>query len=186
MTSNMLILRSLFVVVFLFCYTPYSSAQGVVKRTHTNDTNRPIKHRNNNVQRTKGTQKSKDSQEKLLEIEPTIGEVIDLGLSVKWSSKNIGAENVWDVGNYYSWGETKPKSEYSKDTYRYHLESNNNMNIGNRTKGIVYTIGGRREDECISNTKYDVATKTDSCMRIPTYAEIKELITDRQMLLSKV
>lgn len=31
-------------------------------------------------------------------------EYVDLGLSVKWVTCNIGAENSWDYGDYYSWG----------------------------------------------------------------------------------
>jgi hypothetical protein len=36
-------------------------------------------------------------------------EFIDLGLSVKWATRNLGATNPWDYGDYYAWGETTPK-----------------------------------------------------------------------------
>ena len=39
-------------------------------------------------------------------------EYVDLGLSVKWATCNIGAENPWDYGDYFAWGETEPKDEY--------------------------------------------------------------------------
>ncbi len=42
---------------------------------------------------------------------------VDLGLSVKWATYNIGASSPSDYGNYYAWGETKPKSEYTWDNY---------------------------------------------------------------------
>lgn len=42
---------------------------------------------------------------------------VDMGLSVKWSSVNIGANNPQDAGNYYSWGEVEPKEDYSWSTY---------------------------------------------------------------------
>jgi hypothetical protein len=29
---------------------------------------------------------------------------VDLGLSVKWADRNVGAENPWDNGAYFSWG----------------------------------------------------------------------------------
>jgi hypothetical protein len=32
------------------------------------------------------------------------GEGVDLGLSVKWADRNVGAENPWDNGAYFSWG----------------------------------------------------------------------------------
>ena len=42
-------------------------------------------------------------------------EYVDLGLSVKWATCNIGAENPEDYGNYYAWGETSTKSSYTED-----------------------------------------------------------------------
>ena len=34
------------------------------------------------------------------------GEYVDLGLSVKWATMNIGAERVIDHGGYFAWGES--------------------------------------------------------------------------------
>lgn len=42
---------------------------------------------------------------------------VDLGLSVKWAKCNVGASKPEDYGNYYAWGETTPKSNYSEDNY---------------------------------------------------------------------
>ena len=44
---------------------------------------------------------------------------IDLGLpsGLLWAETNIGAETAYDDGNYYAWGETSPKEEYSEATY---------------------------------------------------------------------
>lgn len=42
-------------------------------------------------------------------VEPsTIPEAIDLGLSVKWASFNLGAMAPEESGDYYAWGETEP------------------------------------------------------------------------------
>lgn len=40
------------------------------------------------------------------------GEVVDLGLSVKWATKNIGAESYEEFGGYYAWGETAEKESW--------------------------------------------------------------------------
>lgn len=40
---------------------------------------------------------------------------VDLGLSVKWAICNVGAENPEDFGDYFAWGETAPKSEYTEE-----------------------------------------------------------------------
>ncbi len=44
---------------------------------------------------------------------------VDLGLSVKWATCNVGATTPEGYGNYYAWGETKPKSTYNWSTYKY-------------------------------------------------------------------
>ncbi len=46
-------------------------------------------------------------------------EAIDLGLSVKWADRNLGASSSEEYGEYYAWGETSPKSEYSRSTLKY-------------------------------------------------------------------
>ena len=35
-------------------------------------------------------------------------EAIDLGLSVKWADRNVGASSPSDYGDYYAWGEIEP------------------------------------------------------------------------------
>ncbi|MCQ2243939.1 MAG: hypothetical protein MJZ32_06735 [Bacteroidaceae bacterium] len=42
---------------------------------------------------------------------------VDLGLSVKWATMNVGANKPSDYGNYYAWGETRTKSNYDWSTY---------------------------------------------------------------------
>lgn len=35
---------------------------------------------------------------------------VDMGTSVKWCSKNLGADTPTDYGDYYAWGETTPRT----------------------------------------------------------------------------
>lgn len=46
-------------------------------------------------------------------------EYVDLGLpsGTVWATCNVGASRAEDCGNYYAWGETRPKDEYSNETY---------------------------------------------------------------------
>ncbi len=44
-------------------------------------------------------------------------EWVDLGLSVKWATMNVGASSPTDYGSYFAWGETRTKSDYSWSTY---------------------------------------------------------------------
>lgn len=46
-------------------------------------------------------------------------EYVDLGLSVKWATCNIGADKPEQYGNYFAWGETTIKNVYTWNTYNY-------------------------------------------------------------------
>lgn len=82
-------------------------------------------------------------------------EYVDLGLSVKWATCNVGASVPSDYGDYFAWGETKPKSEYTKM---------NSVTLGKR----VGDIGG--------NPYYDAARANwGGSWRLPTKDELIEL-----------
>ena len=81
---------------------------------------------------------------------------VDLGLSVKWATCNVGADSPEDYGNYYAWGETE-----TKDTYT----SSNSVTYGVE---ISFDISG--------NAEYDAATANwGGSWRMPTFDEIVEL-----------
>ena len=46
-------------------------------------------------------------------------EWVDLGLSVKWATCNVGATKPEEYGDYYAWGETTTKSTYNWSTYKW-------------------------------------------------------------------
>lgn len=48
-------------------------------------------------------------------------EYVDLGLpsGTLWATTNIGAQNPADSGDFFAWGETRPKSNYSWETYKW-------------------------------------------------------------------
>ena len=49
------------------------------------------------------------------------GKYVDLGLpsGLLWATCNVGADRPWDYGDFFAWGETSPKSEYSWATYKH-------------------------------------------------------------------
>ena len=48
--------------------------------------------------------------------EPKDGhEYVDLGLSVKWATCNVGASKPEEYGDYFAWGETSTKKIYDRD-----------------------------------------------------------------------
>lgn len=44
-------------------------------------------------------------------------EYVDLGLSVKWATCNVGASSPEEFGCYFAWGEIIPKNIYLQETY---------------------------------------------------------------------
>lgn len=44
-------------------------------------------------------------------------ELVDLGLSVKWASTNVGAASSAQAGQYVAWGEAATKQQYTKGGY---------------------------------------------------------------------
>ena len=49
---------------------------------------------------------------------------VDLGLSVKWATCNVGASTPEEYGYYFAWGETEPKTIYDWTTYKWCRGSN--------------------------------------------------------------
>ena len=49
----------------------------------------------------------------------TCTDYVDLGLSVKWATFNIGASSPEKFGCYFAWGETTPKTFYDWSTYKW-------------------------------------------------------------------
>lgn len=52
-------------------------------------------------------------------LDPHASDYVDLGLSVYWGTKNIGANQIYDIGSYYMWGETTVKTTCTWATYKY-------------------------------------------------------------------
>ena len=82
---------------------------------------------------------------------------VDLGLSVKWADRNVGASSPSAYGSHYAWGETSTKSEY--------LEGNSRVTYRKKSGNIV------------GEPQYDVArAKWGATWRLPTKAEWQELL----------
>ena len=92
-------------------------------------------------------------------------EMVDLGLSVKWSSHNVGAASASDFGQYFFWGDTigvsSSESQYPQE--------------------VPYTGQYSEFENILQNhiakTKFDAAYQLQGKnWRMPTTAEYKELI----------
>ena len=99
---------------------------------------------------------------------------VDLGLSVKWATCNVGASKPEDYGDYYAWGETTTKSDYSWKTYKWCKGTGDTM-----TKYCANSNDGTVDNRKTLTSSDDVATvKWGSKWRMPTKEEMKELDED--------
>lgn len=56
-------------------------------------------------------------------------EYVDLGLSVKWATFNVGASSPEEFGYYYAWGEITTKSSYTWENYRFRTSGDSYDNV---------------------------------------------------------
>ena len=49
-------------------------------------------------------------------------DAVDMGNGVLWATCNIGATQPWEVGEYFAWGETEPKTTYTWANYKWMRE----------------------------------------------------------------
>lgn len=96
---------------------------------------------------------------------------IDLGLSVKWATCNIGAKRPEEFGDYFAWGETKPKSTYDWSTYNWCRGTNETLTkYNNRSR---YGIADNKTT--LELTDDAAHTNWGGKWRIPTKSEWEEL-----------
>ena len=99
---------------------------------------------------------------------------VDLGLSVQWGEANLGGEEPWEYGWYYSWGETEPKDDYSYGSYLW-SEGNSNKPTKYNTKSTYGTV----DNKILLDPEDDPAVvKLEGQWRMPTEAEFRELVNN--------
>ena len=100
---------------------------------------------------------------------------VDLGLpsGTLWATCNVGANSPEEYGEYFAWGETSPKSDYSWSTYQYGLSSSALTKYCNNSS---YGKNGFTDNKTVLDAEDDAATVNwGSGWRIPTLEEILEL-----------
>ncbi len=98
-------------------------------------------------------------------------EYVDLGLSVKWATCNVGASSPEEYGDYFAWGETQPKSTYDWSTYKWCRGS-----YDTQTKYCTDSYYGTVDNKTTLELSDDAARANwGGSWRIPTDAELTEL-----------
>lgn len=98
-------------------------------------------------------------------------EYIDLGLSVKWATCNVGASTPEEYGDYFAWGETQPKSTYNWSTYKWCNGSYNTQTKYN-TNSSYGTVDNKTQLELSDDA---ARANWGGSWRMPTDAELTEL-----------
>lgn len=108
----------------------------------------------------------------------TLHESVDLGLSVKWATCNVGAKAPEESGNYYAWGETEIKSSYTESNCKtLQSEVEVKSSLWGLNQKYVISYKGIEVGDIAGNSKYDVAAATwGDNWRMPTRDEFQELI----------
>ena len=101
-------------------------------------------------------------------------QAVDLGLpsGTKWASFNVGASKPEEYGDYFAWGETEAKSEYSFSTYKHCNGSYNTLTKynGNSDYGSV-------DNKSLLDAEDDAACANwGGNWRMPTETEWEELM----------
>lgn len=98
---------------------------------------------------------------------------VDLGLpsGTKWATCNVGASKPTEYGDYFAWGETKPKVDYSWETYKWC-----NGSYKSFTKYCTDSYYGTVDNKKVLDAEDDAATANwGSAWRMPTREEQDEL-----------
>ncbi|MBQ7819706.1 MAG: hypothetical protein IJ341_08415 [Bacteroidales bacterium] len=96
---------------------------------------------------------------------------VDLGLSVKWATCNVGADSPEEYGDYFAWGETTPKTTYDWSTYKYCNGTYDSM-----TKYCTSSSYGTVDNKTTLELSDDAAhVNWGGSWRMPTKAEQDEL-----------
>lgn len=104
---------------------------------------------------------------------------VDLGLSVKWATCNLGASSPEQSGDFYAWGEIKPKTAFSWDNYKWTYEEKSSYGevILLRSKYNSNTNQGKVDKKTNLDPEDDAArVKLGGNWRMPTKREFQELI----------
>ena len=103
-------------------------------------------------------------------------EYVDLGLSVKWATHNIGTTKPEESGDYFAWGEVETKDWF--DWHNYKWSGGNEYEMKKYCTDNLYTYNWGIPDYTKKLKKEDDVAyiKWGGGWRIPTAREFKELI----------
>ena len=100
---------------------------------------------------------------------------VDLGLSVRWATMNIGAHSPGETGTYYAWAELEPKQVYDWLSYRFRTDGDSNYDVQlskyntKQDHGVIDSITTLQMADDVASVQWGGG------WQIPTIAQIEEL-----------
>ena len=125
------------------------------------------------------------------EYSAAVPEMVDLGLSVKWASFNLGATKPEEYGDYFAWGETQPyytsldplawkvnmEAGYDWASYKWCMGTENSMT--KYCTNAEYGYNGFTDNKVVLDARDDAAhINLGGNWRMPTEEELEELRTN--------
>ena len=101
----------------------------------------------------------------------SVHEYVDLGLSVKWATCNVGATKPEEYGDYFAWGETQPTYYYDWSTYKW-CNGSYNTHTKYNTNSSYGTVDNKTQLELSDDA---ARANWGGSWRMPTDAELTEL-----------
>lgn len=102
---------------------------------------------------------------------------VDLGLSVRWATCNVGANSPEDNGDYFAWGETTKKDEYLLCNYSYfNWDGCGSQSFAKYCNSTNYSENGFSDNKAFLEISDDAAAANwGDGWRMPTKDEFQEL-----------
>ena len=108
--------------------------------------------------------------------DPSAHETVDLGLpsGLLWATCNVGASSPYEDGDYFAWGETEPKSDYTWENYKWCKGSSNTLTKYCNLRDYGYN--GFTDYKVVLDAEDDAATANwGAGYRMPTQADFAEI-----------
>ncbi len=101
---------------------------------------------------------------------------IEMGLSVKWATWNVGADSPGDYGDYFAWGMTRINNSYNWRSYQYCIQGESD-HLTRYCTNSDFGYNHYSDNDSILFSDDDVAhVKWGGAWRMPTNKEWQELL----------
>ena len=174
------------IMLFLLCFASLSvMGQGTITRNSTRKTEAKKQTTEQPAKQNSGNKPvSNNQRQNSKPVSQPTGYVnghgyVDLGLSVKWATCNVGASSPEEFGDYFAWGETETKASFLD--YKWSAGSSNKFTkyVLDEEYGKVDYIKELLADDDVAYVKWG------GDWRMPTCEEFHELVDNAKWVVEE-